>query len=26
VSDASLLSSFNDPKGYYAFCLTCQVE
>ncbi len=26
VSDANLLSSFNDPKGYYAFCLTCQVE
>ncbi|KGK08839.1 signal peptide peptidase SppA [Vibrio navarrensis] len=23
---ASLLQSFNDPKGYYAFCLNCQVE
>ncbi len=26
VSDANLLSSFNDPKGQYAFCLPCQVE
>lgn len=23
---ASLLQNFNDPKGYYAFCLNCQVE
>ncbi|MET1279568.1 signal peptide peptidase SppA [Vibrio navarrensis] len=22
----SLLQNFNDPKGYYAFCLNCQVE
>lgn len=26
VNDANLLSSFNDPKGQYAFCLTCQVQ
>lgn len=25
-SDASMLSSFNDPKGQYAFCLPCQVQ
>lgn len=25
-ADASLMSSFNDPKGYYAFCLPCQVQ
>ncbi|HCM1070636.1 signal peptide peptidase SppA [Vibrio parahaemolyticus] len=24
--DASLLQSFNDPKGEYAFCLNCQVQ
>ncbi|GEM74447.1 signal peptide peptidase SppA [Vibrio sagamiensis] len=24
--DASLLQSFNDPKGIYAFCLNCQVQ
>lgn len=24
--DASMLQSFNDPKGQYAFCLTCQVQ
>lgn len=23
---ASLLQSFNDPKGYYAFCLNCEVQ
>lgn len=22
----SLLNQLNDPKGQYAFCLTCQVE
>ncbi|NOH52893.1 signal peptide peptidase SppA [Vibrio coralliilyticus] len=26
VQDASLLDSFNDPKGQYAFCLNCQVQ
>ncbi len=26
INDANLLSSFNDPKGQYAFCLTCQVQ
>jgi protease-4 len=26
VQDASLLESFNDPKGQYAFCLNCQVQ
>lgn len=26
TSDASLMNSFNDPKGYYAFCLPCQVQ
>ncbi|WP_117234478.1 signal peptide peptidase SppA [Vibrio maerlii] len=25
-TDLSLLDSFNDPKGYYAFCLPCKVE
>ncbi|HCE2456605.1 TPA: signal peptide peptidase SppA [Vibrio parahaemolyticus] len=24
--DASLLQSFNDPKGQYAFCLNCQIQ
>ncbi|HGS5724864.1 protease 4 [Vibrio parahaemolyticus] len=24
--DASLLQSFNDPKGQYAFCLNCQLQ
>ncbi|CAM2742320.1 signal peptide peptidase SppA [Vibrio mytili] len=24
--DASLLQSFNDPKGQYAFCLNCEVQ
>ncbi|MDG2640201.1 signal peptide peptidase SppA [Vibrio parahaemolyticus] len=24
--DASLLQSFNDPKGQYALCLNCQVQ
>ncbi|USD66059.1 signal peptide peptidase SppA [Vibrio sp. SCSIO 43136] len=24
--DATILSSFNDPKGQYAFCLNCNVE
>ncbi|EHR6433132.1 signal peptide peptidase SppA [Vibrio parahaemolyticus] len=24
--DVSLLQSFNDPKGQYAFCLNCQVQ
>lgn len=26
INDANLLSSFNDPKGQYAFCLPCQVQ
>ena len=26
TQDASLLQSFNDPKGQYAFCLNCQVQ
>ncbi len=26
INDANLLSSFNDPKGQYAFCLNCQVQ
>ncbi|MDG3088632.1 signal peptide peptidase SppA [Vibrio hannami] len=26
IQDAELLSSFNDPKGYYAFCLNCAVD
>ena len=26
AADAELLSTFNDPKGYYSMCLTCQVE
>ncbi|ANW23482.1 signal peptide peptidase SppA [Vibrio coralliilyticus] len=26
VQDVSLLDSFNDPKGQYAFCLNCQVQ
>jgi protease-4 len=25
-ADISLLDSFNDPKGHYAFCLNCQVQ
>ncbi|WP_322803814.1 signal peptide peptidase SppA [Vibrio alfacsensis] len=25
-ADASMLQSFNDPKGYYAFCLNCQMQ
>ncbi|WP_295899590.1 signal peptide peptidase SppA [uncultured Vibrio sp.] len=25
-ADISLLESFNDPKGQYAFCLNCQVQ
>ncbi|MHA2716754.1 signal peptide peptidase SppA [Vibrio owensii] len=24
--DASLMQSFNDPKGQYAFCLNCEVQ
>ncbi len=24
--DASVLQSFNDPRGQYAFCLNCQVQ
>ncbi len=24
--DVSILQSFNDPKGQYAFCLNCQVQ
>lgn len=24
--DASMMQSFNDPKGQYAFCLNCQVQ
>ncbi|GAD91353.1 protease IV [Vibrio halioticoli NBRC 102217] len=24
--DLSLMSEFNDPKGYYTLCLPCQVE
>ncbi|HDY7737957.1 TPA: signal peptide peptidase SppA [Vibrio vulnificus] len=23
---ASLLQNFNDPKGYYAFCLNCEIQ
>ncbi|MGC9492528.1 signal peptide peptidase SppA [Vibrio genomosp. F10] len=26
AADMTLLDSFNDPKGQYAFCLTCQVQ
>ncbi len=26
AADAELLGTFNDPKGYYSVCLTCQVE
>ncbi len=26
INDASLMSSFNDPKGYYALCLNCQMQ
>ncbi|MGF1694815.1 signal peptide peptidase SppA [Vibrio lamellibrachiae] len=26
ATDISLLDSFNDPKGQYAFCLNCQVQ
>ncbi|MZI93476.1 signal peptide peptidase SppA [Vibrio sp. CAIM 722] len=26
TESASLLNSFNDPRGVYAFCLNCQVE
>ncbi|NIY91394.1 signal peptide peptidase SppA [Vibrio diazotrophicus] len=26
LNDANMLSSFNDPKGQYAFCLPCQVQ
>lgn len=26
AADTQLLSSLNDPKGYYALCLTCQIE
>jgi len=26
INDASLMNSFNDPKGHYAFCLNCQIE
>ncbi len=26
VQDSNLLTSFNDPRGQYAFCLNCQVE
>ncbi|MFY2508158.1 signal peptide peptidase SppA [Vibrio pectenicida] len=26
IQDASLLDSFNDPKGQYAFCLNCQIK
>ncbi|WP_045480692.1 signal peptide peptidase SppA [Vibrio owensii] len=24
--DASMMQSFNDPKGQYAFCLNCEVQ
>ncbi|MCG3730399.1 signal peptide peptidase SppA [Vibrio cincinnatiensis] len=24
IQDASMLNQLNDPKGYYALCLTCQ--
>ncbi len=24
--DLSIMQSFNDPKGHYAFCLNCQVQ
>lgn len=26
LQDADMLQSFNDPKGYYAFCLNCQIQ
>ncbi len=26
IQDTSLLQSFNDPKGQYAFCLNCNIE
>lgn len=26
IQDSSLLQSFNDPKGQYAFCLNCQMQ
>ncbi len=26
ISDVSLMNNFNDPKGYYAFCLNCQMQ
>lgn len=26
VQDLSLLETFNDPKGHYAFCLNCEVQ
>lgn len=26
LSDSTLLNTFNDPKGYYSLCLTCQVN
>ncbi len=26
INDASLMNSFNDPKGYYALCLNCQMQ
>jgi len=26
AQDSNLLTSFNDPRGQYAFCLNCQVE
>ncbi|WP_047046773.1 signal peptide peptidase SppA [Vibrio mexicanus] len=26
AQDLSLLETFNDPKGHYAFCLNCEVQ
>lgn len=26
IQDASILNQLNDPKGYYALCLTCQSD
>lgn len=26
IADSALLSTFNDPKGVYSLCLTCNVE
>lgn len=26
IQDASMLNQLNDPKGYYALCLTCQSD